>query len=105
MSLRKAINAKCRECTYDPKGAGSAAQQIATCVVKQCPLYPVRPITAKKIPQYLLDLYKIDLQDLDERSRGIVTADSVTAGDGQIEPLQTNLKHIEILAKDSKAHV
>ena len=29
MSLRKAINAKCKQCVYDPMDVGTAAQQIA----------------------------------------------------------------------------
>ena len=45
MSLRKAVNAKCRQCTYDPFDAGTAAQQIAVCIDSDCPLHPVRPLT------------------------------------------------------------
>ena len=29
MSLRKAINAKCKQCVYDPMDVGIAAQKIA----------------------------------------------------------------------------
>lgn len=43
-SLRGAIDAKCRECTYDPKsGAGTWRQQVTACTSRTCPLYPVRP--------------------------------------------------------------
>lgn len=43
MSLRKAVNAKCRECIYDPHEAGTWRQQIAACTALTCPLYAVRP--------------------------------------------------------------
>jgi hypothetical protein len=42
-SLRKAINERCRQCTYDPKAGGTARQQIEACTVKVCALWPVRP--------------------------------------------------------------
>jgi hypothetical protein len=44
-SLRTAIDAKCRECIYDPYGcAGTWRQQVAACTSPQCPLFPVRPM-------------------------------------------------------------
>ena len=50
MSLRKAINAKCKECIYDEKsGLGGSLQQINACTSTSCPLFKVRPrITAKR---------------------------------------------------------
>lgn len=42
-SLRKAINAKCKECIYDPYEKGSWRQQAKGCTSTMCPLYPVRP--------------------------------------------------------------
>lgn len=43
-SLRGAINAKCRECIYDPHGGGGTwRQQVTACTSYKCPLYPVRP--------------------------------------------------------------
>lgn len=44
-SLRSAINAKCRECIYDPyaKGLGKWREQVAACVSVSCPLHAVRP--------------------------------------------------------------
>ncbi|MAM70954.1 MAG: hypothetical protein CMP91_07440 [Gammaproteobacteria bacterium] len=48
MSLRKAINAKCAECIYDPIGGkGGKKQQIEACTSYACPLYPVRPRSSK----------------------------------------------------------
>ncbi len=44
MSLRAAINAKCKECIYDPiAGRGTWRQQVEACTSPRCPLYPVRP--------------------------------------------------------------
>ena len=44
-SLRAAINAKCKDCIYDPKcGGGSVRQQIGKCTSISCPLWQVRPI-------------------------------------------------------------
>mgnify|MGYP001133360619 CR=1 FL=1 len=39
MSLRAAINAKCKDCTYDPKAhGGTCRQQVQACTVTLCPL-------------------------------------------------------------------
>ena len=47
MSLRAAINAKCKECIYDPvSGKGTWRQQVEACTAPSCPLYPVRPTSA-----------------------------------------------------------
>ena len=43
MSLRKAINLKCRECIYDPMEEGTWRQQISACTSPNCPLYAHRP--------------------------------------------------------------
>lgn len=42
-SLRQAINAKCRECIYDPVAAGTWRAQVAECTSSTCPLFEVRP--------------------------------------------------------------
>ena len=47
ISLRNAIDAKCKECIYDPYGcAGTWRQQVAACTSRNCPLFPVRPMPA-----------------------------------------------------------
>lgn len=44
ISLRKAIDYKCRECIHDPlSGNGSWRQQTEACQIRDCPLWPVRP--------------------------------------------------------------
>lgn len=43
-SLRKAIDAKCKECIYDPiGGCGKWREQVAACTSPCCPLFDVRP--------------------------------------------------------------
>jgi len=43
-SLRSAINAKCRECIYDPhSGMGNWRQQVSACSVTRRALWVVRP--------------------------------------------------------------
>lgn len=50
-SLRSAINAKCKECAYDPKarGCGSWREQVANCAGVNCPLYTVRPVPRERV--------------------------------------------------------
>lgn len=43
-SLRTAINAKCRECIYDPLSRGTWREQVADCINANCGLHPVRPV-------------------------------------------------------------
>lgn len=46
MSLRAAINGKCRECIYDPTpGLGNWRQQITACQIASCSLHPYRPLS------------------------------------------------------------
>ena len=47
MSLRKAINDKCKECIYDKLGEGNWRQQVEACTSPACPLYAVRPKSSK----------------------------------------------------------
>jgi len=87
MSLRRAINAHCRACIYDPLDYGTCAQQIACCIVANCPLHPHRPITTKAIPLELLHSYRLSPDDLDDRARVLVDSNELSAGDAQNEPL------------------
>lgn len=49
MSLRAAINAKCRDCIYDPEsGLGNWRQQVSSCTATECPLYSVRPLSKSR---------------------------------------------------------
>jgi len=48
-SLKQAIRAKCKDCTYDPLAGGTYLQQIEDCSVRACPLWEVRPMTVATI--------------------------------------------------------
>lgn len=49
ISLRKAINDRCKECGYDPLNGGTWRQQIEACTcVKSCALWQVRPTSVTK---------------------------------------------------------
>lgn len=45
MSLRKSVDAKCKDCIYDPMVSGSWRKQVEDCVCTDCPLWDVRPTT------------------------------------------------------------
>ena len=68
-SLKKSIEEKCRDCTYDPAAAGTWREQTESCRVTRCALWAVRPMTMATI-------------GLQRRSRGaqIVDVDSIVDG-------------------------
>lgn len=45
MSLRAAVNAKCKECIYDECAPGKWRQQTEACRITSCPLHPHRPLS------------------------------------------------------------
>jgi hypothetical protein len=73
VKLRKAVNAMCRSCTYDPTDLGTAAQQIACCTCRECPLHAVRPVTTKEIPAQLLEHWNLRPAQLDGRAKAKVS--------------------------------
>jgi hypothetical protein len=52
MSLRKAINAKCKECIYDSYQRGNWRQQAQACTAPGCSLFPVRPTSCSENSQF-----------------------------------------------------
>lgn len=48
MSLRDAINSKCKECIYDPHAEGNWRQQVTSCTSPNCPLFPHSPRSRAK---------------------------------------------------------
>jgi len=42
-SMRNAINAKCKDCLYDPVDGGNWRQQAEACTSPECPLFELRP--------------------------------------------------------------
>ena len=49
-SLRKSINAKCKDCIYDELAAGSWVMQVEACTCFTCPLWRVRPVRSQRGP-------------------------------------------------------
>lgn len=45
LSLRAAVNAKCKGCIYDPGAPGNWREQVSYCSSANCPLHAVRPIS------------------------------------------------------------
>jgi len=48
-SLKKCIEAKCKDCTYDQEAPGTWREQTEACTVQKCPLWSVRPMTVATI--------------------------------------------------------
>lgn len=48
-SLKKAIEQKCKDCTYDQAAPGTWREQVELCRVTSCALHPVRPMTSTTI--------------------------------------------------------
>jgi hypothetical protein len=48
-SLKKAVEAKCKDCTYDQAAPGTWREQVEQCRVTKCALWPVRPMTVATI--------------------------------------------------------
>ena len=43
MTRQEAIDAKCKECIFDPLDEGTWRQQVQACEIKSCALHPYRP--------------------------------------------------------------
>ena len=48
-SMKKSIEAKCRDCIYDPMAGGSWRAQVESCTTQSCGLWTVRPLTMATI--------------------------------------------------------
>ena len=59
ISLRKAINQKCRSCVYDEANVGSWLVQVTLCSCVDCPLYSARPVTKAPIAEGTLQEYGV----------------------------------------------
>ena len=75
-SLRKAIDAMCKDCTYDELDKGTWRQQVAACTIKICPLHSVSPADGRKgqtvLTVDLLKHWQIKPEDLDERAKRLI---------------------------------
>ena len=47
MTRQEAIEAKCKECIYDPLDDGTWRQQVKACAIDTCALHPYRPMPYK----------------------------------------------------------
>ena len=78
-SLRKVIDAMCKDTTYDELDKGTWRQQVAACTITICPLHSVRPVDEKYdgkkttyLTMELLNHWQIKPEDLDDRARSIL---------------------------------
>lgn len=53
MSLRQAIDAKCRDCIHDPKSPGTWRQQVWNCTISTCSLWEHR---ARPVGQRVIEI-------------------------------------------------
>ncbi len=44
ITYKQAVEAKCRQCIYDPHQPGTWRRQVAECPCVSCSLHPVRPV-------------------------------------------------------------
>ena len=51
LTRQQAINAKCKDCIYDPLNGGTWLKQVEECTFTGCPLYPYRPIPQASKPK------------------------------------------------------
>ncbi len=63
MSRKKAIEDKCKDCTYDPLAPGTWRQQCELCAVTVCALHRYRPVSSRPLPDALLKAYGLDNDD------------------------------------------
>ena len=59
LTRKQAIEANCRDCVYDPANSGNWRQQVTLCAVRECFLWPWRPVSRSDIPEHLLDAYSV----------------------------------------------
>ena len=50
MTRQQAINAKCKDCIYDPLEFGTWRQQVERCELTDCSLWEYRPKPRSKMP-------------------------------------------------------
>jgi hypothetical protein len=55
-SMRKAIDEKCKDCSYDNLDVGTWRNQVERCPSKKCALWPHRPVSHPKSKQNTPDL-------------------------------------------------
>jgi hypothetical protein len=101
-SLRKRIDAMCKDCTCDELAMGTWRQQVTLCSVTACPLWQVRPTTSR-IPESVLKYYGVASDDrvmehLDRQATESSTPGPVRDDSSEIGPTGA---HMEALAVTS----
>jgi hypothetical protein len=78
MTRQQAIEAKCKDCIYDPCEEGTWRQQAERCELMDCALWPYRPKSRSKRP-HLADSGSV--QPHYEGNRGQVIAEGLQQRD------------------------
>jgi len=68
-SLRKMVDAKCRDCTWDSAAKGTWRQQVTLCSAYDCQLWSRRPVTKRPIPDSVFDYYSVPAHEQEELKR------------------------------------
>ena len=90
MSLRKAINGKCKDCIYDDLAMGTCLQQITLCSSDDCPLFDVRPQSKSIIPEKILSYYGIKTGTFQQLSKNSVTGTKNPKCSAQVVKMDTS---------------
>lgn len=80
MSLRKAIDEKCKDCIYDSHCHESWRQQVENCTNKTCKLWKVRPVTIKT--KKAISVSKMTDKDLEKCRRMAKALNKISLGGG-----------------------
>ncbi len=78
-SLKKCIEEKCKDCTYDHAAPGTWREQVELCTVKRCALWPVRPMTVATINANRKVRAEVGGIDMDAILAGLDDEDDVVA--------------------------
>jgi hypothetical protein len=54
-SFRQAVDAKCRDCIWDPAESGTWRQQVEACRSEDCALWSLRPRATSRNPSEVRD--------------------------------------------------
>ncbi len=68
MSMRKAIDEKCKDCIYDPEVEGGWKQQVWACELQACALWPHRtkPRTPRQSPKMTSETCHFEITSSDK---------------------------------------
>ena len=82
MTRQEAIDAKCKECIYDPEEDGTWRQQVKACAIDTCALHPYRPMPYKVRNQPVEREYKtIEVKAMGDTRVALCAQDHAVGGD------------------------